>query len=92
VTLSRDARERANQPPAQIEQSVEKIVNATDNQVQASGQAQAAGEDSRETVAAQSRENENREQQSNVAIQAQATAPTYTARIAAQSYTSVSNF
>ncbi len=92
VTLSRDARERANQPPAQIEQSAEKTVNVADNPVQASGEAQAASEDSRETAAAQSRENENREQQSNVAIQAQATAPTYTARIAAQSYTSVSNF
>lgn len=92
VTLSRDARERANQPPSPIEQFAEKTANVSNNPVQAPGQTQPASEDLRETIAAQSRENENREQQSNVAVQTQATAPTYTARIAAQSYTSVSNF
>lgn len=90
VTLSRDARERATQtsperqPPA--------AANVSSNPVQAPDQAQSAHEESSKNTTTQARENESHEQQANVAIQAQTTAATYTARIAAQSYTSVSNF
>lgn len=91
VTLSRDARERANQPPP-AQQPAATATNVSNNPVQAPNSAQPASEESSETAAAQSRESENREQQANVAVQAQTVAPTYTARLAAQSYTNVSNF
>jgi hypothetical protein len=90
VTLSRDARERANQPPAAPQPATS---NVGSNPVQEANKAQpAANEKPSETSAAQTRENQNREQQANAALQAQAVAPTYTARLAAQSYTNVSNF
>lgn len=91
VNLSRDARERAAQASSGSQQPPA-ATNVSSNPVQAPVPAQAPREESSENPVVQARENESREQQANAVVQAQSTATTYTARVAAQSYTSVSNF
>jgi hypothetical protein len=90
VTLSRDARERtAQNTTAQQAPAAENVSN---NPVRPANETQSSREESGENTAVQARERESRQQQANVAVKAQENAATYTARIAAQSYVSVSNF
>jgi len=91
VSLSRDARERAAQL-ATAQQAAPAAENVTSNPVQPINESQSPREESAENTAVQARESEAPQQQANAAVKAQETAPTYTARIAAQSYISVSNF
>lgn len=91
VTLSRDARDRAAQPAPQPTEAAT-AANVTSNPVQAPAEAQPTQGQDAESRAVQARESDARAQQANPAVQAQANAPTYTARVAAQSYSSVSNF
>lgn len=90
VTLSRDARERAVQTSPEPQPSA--APTESRNPVQAPDEAPTAQEESNNNPTVQARENNASEKQSDAAVQAQTTAATYTARVAAQSYTSVSNF
>lgn len=90
VTLSRDARERIAQNT--VAQQAPAAENVSNNPVQPANEAQSAREESGEDAAVQAREIESRRQQANVAVRAQENASTYSARVAAQSYVSVSNF
>ena len=91
VSLSRDARERAAQV-ATAQQAIPATENVTNNPVRPASEIQSPREESGENPAVQARETEAPRPTANAAVQAQETAPTYTARIAAQSYISVSNF
>ena len=82
VTLSREGRERATQP----EQPAPQPVVTSAPSVQSSSEAQPAQE---ERAAAQAREAQVRQQATRAD---QLSTTSYTARIAAQSYYSVSNF
>lgn len=90
VTLSRDARERIAQNT--VAQQAPAAENASNNPVQPANEAQSSRDESGEDTAVQAREIEARRQQANVAVKAQENATTYSARVAAQSYVSVSNF
>ncbi len=88
VTLSRDARDRAAQAAASQQQPA--AANVAKNPVQPTSETQAPREESRENTAVKARENESRQQQSENAA-TQSNTPSYSARVAAQSYARVSN-
>ncbi len=90
VTLSRDARERLAQNA--VAQQSPAAINASSNPVQPTNESSSSGDDSNEKSAIQAREIESRQQQASSSAKAQENATTYTARVAAQNYVSVSNY